>query len=680
MELNKSGNGHNTTKPPAVLPVIEFTDLTCRLPNPRASFFSSFVPGKPSHSPIPVLNGISGSVAPGETVAIIGSSASGKSAFLNALTGTFQGSCTGTIKSNGQVITNQDVRQMTSYMRQTATFLSDLSVYDTVRYEALLKLSNDMTYSQKMERVEQVIEATAISNCRRSSTSLGLGRTLSGGEVKRVMMANALVTSPRLFFLDEPTTGLDASRAASLVELICEIVEQQQLAVLCVAHQLSTQLLLNFQRLLIFCRGSLIYQGPTADAVHYFQSLGFEQPSNASLGEYLSGLGASESSADTLISCYKSNIRRLDSGCYYCYFPSKSTEQVSNSGIKPAKIAPLPSPVHASGEPGGLVPKRRAASLWEIGVTEYGKRPTSNTKKKVLAFLWAMLGGAWWYKMYWLFRRRLQQAFRRSITFRRTVAVSILTLLAGLVFFQLFSNLTDAAFLHVRGFIYYIPGFLSMALMPSCIQSYEDSGFYRLERSTKSYPTSALLVACSAADLVIDQLLPSFYLIIVYFLAGLPPTASVFWPSWMVLVLICWVYRCAANVATLMSKSRKEYQILLMIVVFHMWTFGGIIVPISDLPPWLYWATWPSFVPYAGDALLSLMLSGQSFACDPKSFQASCPVTGEEYAREMSSHGLSTVQNMFALLGLGTTCCLLTYALTICSAFRRRKCFSSVNL
>eukprot|EP00922_Rhytidocystis_sp_ex-Travisia-forbesii_P040752 GHVS01060765.1.p1 GENE.GHVS01060765.1~~GHVS01060765.1.p1 ORF type:complete len:705 (+),score=43.02 GHVS01060765.1:80-2116(+) len=676
VEPNKYEAVKDSTKPPPVQPVIEFSDLTCRIAPRPPSVFSSLFRRKSSPCPLTVLNGISGSVVSGETVAVIGTSGSGKSAFLNALTGTFEGTSTGTMKSKGEIVSSSDVRRMTSYMRQTGKFLPELSVYESIRYEALLKLPHNMAYSEKMERVEQVMESTGIKDCRTSRMSLGLDRVLSGGEVKRVMMASALVTAPHLLLLDEPTTGLDASRASAIVDLICQQVEQRQIAGICVAHQLSTQLLLKFNRLLIFCRGSLIYQGPPSEAVEYFQSLGFEKLPKDSMGEYLSSLSGRESCADTLIDCYKSNVRRLDSGRYACYFPSKQQDHTETNSSNPEKVAGTQPPTGVDGE---VVPKRRASSLWAIKLAQYGKRQKTTTQKRLQGCIGTVVGFHWWHQTYWLFRRRLQQEFRRSMNIKRIAFGVFQTMLAGLIFFQLFRNLTDTSFLSVRGFIYFIPGFLSMTLMSSFITSYQDVGFYRLENSAKSYPTSSLLVACSAADVLIDQVIPSFYFITAYFMAGLPAVASVFLPSWLVLLVVCWVYRCVTNFVKVMSKSAKIFQVLLMTFVWHMWTFGGIIFPVSDLPPWLSWASWLSFVPYACDALFALMLPGQHFACGPDSVQSACPMEGEAFAATMSIHGLSVGQNIGALIGMGAVFSVCTYAFTRISPYMRRKGLGAVK-
>eukprot|EP00922_Rhytidocystis_sp_ex-Travisia-forbesii_P040757 GHVS01060770.1.p1 GENE.GHVS01060770.1~~GHVS01060770.1.p1 ORF type:complete len:698 (+),score=33.05 GHVS01060770.1:60-2153(+) len=652
--------------PEPVFPLLEFCDLTCRLPAPRSSLLSLRCPKKPPRSLPPILNGISGSVHAGQAVAIIGPSGSGKSAFLSTLTGTFEVSSTGTIKSGGQIITGNGVRRMASYLRDSAVFLPDFSVYEALRYEALLRLPQNLSYSQKMEQVEQVIHATGISTCRGTRMALRLGRKLSGGEVKRVAIANALLSSPRLFLLDEPTTGLDASRAAAIVELVCGLAEKRQLAVFCVAHQLSTPLLLKFNRLMIFSRGSLIYQGDTADARHYFEALGFKQPPNASLSEWLSTTAASETYADMLIGAYQSSVRCSASGCYDCYFSNKQACPVS---LVDRSKSPAPRSAVGSGEttcagepPEVVLPKRRAASLWAIKVAQYGQKRATTAEKTGQVFWGALSNLVWWRQMYWLFRRRLLQASRRSITLR-WVALSIaISVLAALVFFSLFRNLNESSFLHVRGFFFYTASFTSMSLVPSIISSYDDMPFYRLEASAKTYRISALLIARSIADLVIDQIAPSAFFVLVYFFAGLPPIASVFWPSWVVILIFCWTWRSLTNLVSQITQSHESFQILFIIVFCYTWIFGGIIVPVSDIPPWLSWTTWLSVVTYTCDALVALILTGHVFACGPNSFQPVCPVPGEVYGATLSSHELSTSQNICALLGFGTLLNLLTYA------------------
>ena len=86
--------------------------------------------------------------------------------------------------------------------------------------------------------------------------------TYSGGMQQRLQIARNLVTHPRLVFMDEPTTGLDVSVQARLLDLLRELVDQLQLAAVIVTHDLSVARLLA-QRMLVMKDGLVVEQGLT---------------------------------------------------------------------------------------------------------------------------------------------------------------------------------------------------------------------------------------------------------------------------------------------------------------------------------------------------------------------------------------------------------------------------------
>ena len=86
--------------------------------------------------------------------------------------------------------------------------------------------------------------------------------TYSGGMQQRLQIARNLVTNPRLVFMDEPTTGLDVSVQARLLDLLRELVDELQLAAVVVTHDLAVALLLA-QRMLVMKDGQVVEQGLT---------------------------------------------------------------------------------------------------------------------------------------------------------------------------------------------------------------------------------------------------------------------------------------------------------------------------------------------------------------------------------------------------------------------------------
>ncbi len=86
--------------------------------------------------------------------------------------------------------------------------------------------------------------------------------TYSGGMQQRLQIARNLVTHPRLVFMDEPTTGLDVSVQARLLDLLRELVDQLQLAAVIVTHDLAVARLLA-HRMLVMKDGQVVEQGLT---------------------------------------------------------------------------------------------------------------------------------------------------------------------------------------------------------------------------------------------------------------------------------------------------------------------------------------------------------------------------------------------------------------------------------
>ena len=89
-----------------------------------------------------------------------------------------------------------------------------------------------------------------------------LPSTYSGGMQQRLQIARNLVTHPRLVFMDEPTTGLDVSVQARLLDLLRELVDQLQLAAVIVTHDLAVARLLA-HRMLVMKDGQVVEQGLT---------------------------------------------------------------------------------------------------------------------------------------------------------------------------------------------------------------------------------------------------------------------------------------------------------------------------------------------------------------------------------------------------------------------------------
>ncbi len=186
---------------------------------------------------VSAVNGISLDVRSGEFVAVTGRSGSGKTTFLNLLSGLDQPT-QGSVRFQGRDLAEYSDREMVALRRNKLGF-----VFQSFGLMPLLSA---------MENVELPLHISGASwreRRRRAMESLdlvGLGPRsrhrpyeLSGGEQQRVSIARALVTGPDVIFADEPTGELDTTTAMSICSILGEIVAQRGTTVMVATHDLT---------------------------------------------------------------------------------------------------------------------------------------------------------------------------------------------------------------------------------------------------------------------------------------------------------------------------------------------------------------------------------------------------------------------------------------------------------
>jgi ABC-type lipoprotein export system ATPase subunit len=199
---------------------------------------------------IKVLKGISLSVAKGEFVAIMGASGSGKSTLLNILS-SIEEVTSGNVLIDGEISTKENLveirRHKTSIIYQDFNNLAYLSAIENVMFPMMLagkELEAARSTAQKLlEKVHLAHRADHIPD------------DLSGGEQQRVSIARALANNPQLILADEPTGNLDTKTGDSIIELFRSLVQEQNIAIIMVTHDI--QVAKKTDRILILRDGKL---------------------------------------------------------------------------------------------------------------------------------------------------------------------------------------------------------------------------------------------------------------------------------------------------------------------------------------------------------------------------------------------------------------------------------------
>ena len=186
---------------------------------------------------VPVLQGVSLAIEPGESVAIVGPSGCGKSTLLNIL-GTLDEPDEGVVMFDGESIRGSTPARLSELRSQKIGFifqLHHLLPQCTVLENVLLPtLALGVRPDPKAvrERGMELLKSVGLEHRAGYKPA-----QLSGGERQRVAVVRALINSPRLILADEPTGSLDETNANNLTELMIKLVEQSGISLVLVTHQ-----------------------------------------------------------------------------------------------------------------------------------------------------------------------------------------------------------------------------------------------------------------------------------------------------------------------------------------------------------------------------------------------------------------------------------------------------------
>jgi ABC-2 type transport system ATP-binding protein len=201
---------------------------------------------------------VSFAVAPGSFAVLLGLNGAGKStlfALITRLYGTQQGRIR--IFERDVERTPGEALRILGVVFQSRTLDLDLSVMQNLMYHAAL---HGIGKRDAQARAEEVLARVAIADRRGDKV-----RNLSGGQMRRVEIARALLHRPRLLVLDEPTVGLDIKARADLIGYVRQLVAEQGIGVLWATHLIDE--VTDDDQLIVLHQGRVLADGPVPRVV-----------------------------------------------------------------------------------------------------------------------------------------------------------------------------------------------------------------------------------------------------------------------------------------------------------------------------------------------------------------------------------------------------------------------------
>ena len=195
---------------------------------------------------VEAVNGISFSLERSEVLAIVGESGSGKSQTVLSIMGLLaaNGRCSGSVRYRGEEILNLPADQLNRYRGDRISMIfqqpqSSLNPVFTLgdQLAEVFHIHRDIEKKEAWDRSVELLRLVGIPDPEQKAYAYP--HEMSGGQAQRVMIAMALALNPQLLLADEPTTALDVTIQAQILQLLLELKKTQISSVLLITHDLG---------------------------------------------------------------------------------------------------------------------------------------------------------------------------------------------------------------------------------------------------------------------------------------------------------------------------------------------------------------------------------------------------------------------------------------------------------
>jgi phospholipid/cholesterol/gamma-HCH transport system ATP-binding protein len=211
-----------------------------------------------------ILNDVSVKMDAGKCNLIIGASGSGKTVFMKCLVGLLQPD-KGQILYGGQDFTVMNVEQKKEIRKEIGMLFQGSALFSSMTVEDNIIFPLDMftrdTRKEKMNRVNAVLERVNLKGSNKKFPA-----EISGGMMKRVGIARAIVLNPKYLFVDEPNSGLDPQTSGLIDQLIKDITIEYNITTVVNTHDMNSVMEMG-DHIIYMYQGNKEWEGTSKDII-----------------------------------------------------------------------------------------------------------------------------------------------------------------------------------------------------------------------------------------------------------------------------------------------------------------------------------------------------------------------------------------------------------------------------
>uniref|UniRef100_A0A673Z8W4 Broad substrate specificity ATP-binding cassette transporter ABCG2 n=1 Tax=Salmo trutta TaxID=8032 RepID=A0A673Z8W4_SALTR len=499
--------------------------------------------------------------------AILGPTGSGKSSFLDVLAARKDPS-----GLSGEVLIDgapqpPNFKCLSGYVVQDDVVMGTLTVRENLRFSAALRLPRSVPQKEKEARVNDLITELGLTKVADAKVGTEMIRGISGGERKRTNIGMELIIDPSVLFLDEPTTGLDASTANSVLLLLKRMANQGRTIIMSI-HQPRYSIYRLFDSLTLLVSGKQVYHGPAQNALDYFADIGYACEAHNNPADFFLDVINGDSTATAMNKIQGEDI---------------DFEELSGSRQTIEEH---------------LVEEYRNCSYFrdtqvELERITQGKQYTTKPMSRTITY-----NSSFFTQLHWVLGRTFRNLALNPQTSVAQLGVTIfLALIVGAIFFGVKDD--QSGIQNRIGALFFITTNQCFSTLSAAELFITERKLFVHEYISGYYRVSVYFLSKILSDIITLRTIPAIiFSCVAYFMIGFKTTPAAFFIFMFTVTLVAYT-ATAMTMAISADQSVVAMANIFMTISFvFMMIFSGLLVNLPSIMNWLAWLKYLSIPRY----------------------------------------------------------------------------------
>ena len=532
----------------------------------------------------------------GEMILVLGRPGAGCSSFLKVTAGEidqFAGGVTGEITYDGI-----QQSEMMKHFKSDVIYNGELDVhfpYLTVKQT----LDFAIACKTPAKRVNNVTRQEYINSTRELyATIFGLRHTyntivgndfvrgVSGGERKRVSIAEALAANGSIYCWDNATRGLDASTALEYARAIRIMTNLLGSTAFVTIYQASENIYETFDKVTVLYSGKQIYFGRIENAKDYFERMGYLCPQRQATAEYLTAL-TDPNGYHIIKPGFENKVPRTADEFEQYWLNSPEYKQLREDIIKYKQETDTEA----------------TRKLYKDSIAAEKSKGASKKSYYTVSY---------WEQVRLCIRRGFQRIYgNKTTTITNIVAAVIQAFITGSMYYNTPSS-TNGAFSR-GGTLYFC--LLYYSLMGLANISFEHRPILQKHKGYSLYHPSAEALASTIAGFPFRMIGLTLFVIIIYFLAGLHRTPSAFFIVYLFLTMCSEAITALFEFIAAGCDNISQANAISGIIMMSISMYSTYMIQLPSMHPWFKWISYILPIRYAFESMLNAEFHGRHMNC-----------------------------------------------------------------